>query len=147
MRSNLVLIAALTCVTLYGAEKKVKRADLPPAVQTAVDSVSKGATVVGFAKEVENGKTLYEVEMKENGVGKDVTLDENGKTVSIEQETQFDSLPDAVKTGLTKAAGNGKISKVETVTEGGVVKYEAALKGGRYKEITVDTSGKLVAHE
>jgi hypothetical protein len=56
-------------------------------------------------------------------------------------------LPDAVKTGFTKAAGNGKISKVETVTEGGVVKYEAALKGGRYKEITVDTSGKLVAHE
>src|SRR5947199_10477973 len=60
-------LAALACLFVAGVvsaqEKKIKRSDLPPAVEKTAAEVSKGATIKGFAKETENGKTTYEVEM------------------------------------------------------------------------------------
>ena len=82
--------------------------------------------------------------MKTGKVTKDVTLDETGKVVVVEQEVTFASLPAAVKDGLTKAAGTAKITKVESITEGNKVTYEAQLKGGKTKELTVDQNGNPV---
>ena len=48
------------------SESKVKMGSLPPAVQQAVKEQSQGAKLVGLAKEVEDGKTLYEAELKVN---------------------------------------------------------------------------------
>ena len=59
-------------------EKKLKRSDLPPTVEKTVEEVSKGATIKGFSKESENGKTTYEVEMAVNGHSKDVEMDPSG---------------------------------------------------------------------
>jgi hypothetical protein len=72
---KLTMLAFLALATLAVAddqEKKIKRADLPPAVEKTVAAVSQGATIKGFSQEVENGQTLYEVEMTVNGRGKDV---------------------------------------------------------------------------
>lgn len=128
------------------AETRVKRRDLPIAVQQAADQVSQGAQIVGFSKEVENGQTLYEVELKVNGFTRDVTLDAQGQTVSVEQEVTLASLPTAVQEGLKKAAGKGRITRVESVTKGNTVQYEAGVKGGPKKEVLVDANGALVSH-
>src|SRR4051812_11068185 len=144
MNSKLWFALTLVALPLCADDIKIKRSDLPAAVQQALGQVSQGATIVGYSKEIENGKTLYEIEMKTGKVTKDVTLDESGKVVIVEQEVALDSVPAAVKEGLTKGAGKARITKVESITEDGKVTYEAQLKGGRTKELVVDTDGKMV---
>ncbi len=72
----LLLITGLAVLTTTQAqEKKIKREDLPPAVEKTVAAQSQGATIKGFSTEVEGGKTLYEVELTVNGHGKDISMD------------------------------------------------------------------------
>jgi uncharacterized membrane protein YkoI len=116
-------------------------------VEKTVAEQSKGATIRGFSKEVEKGKTYYEAELTVNGHGKDILMDEKRNVVEVEEEVALNSLPAAVKEGLEKAAGSGKISKVETLTKNGkLVAYEAAVKTGTKKsEVQVGPDGKKLA--
>ena len=130
---------------LIAAETKVKMADLPPAVQNAVKEQTKNATLVGVSKEVEKGKTMYEVETKVNGKGRDLMLDSAGAVVSVEEEVDLGSIPAAAKAAIEKKVAGGKITKVETVTEGSTVFYEAAIKtkGGKNNEVKVNADGSV----
>jgi len=149
--TSITFIAGLFLAGICSAqEKKIKRSDLPAAVEKTVAEVSKGATVKGFSEETENGKTTYEVEMVVNGHSKDVELDPSGSIVEIEEETAMDSLPANVKAGLTAKAADGKILKVETLTNGGkLVAYEAKVQSaaGKKSEIQVGPDGKPLDHE
>lgn len=129
-------------------EKKLQRSELPPAVQKTVDEQSKGATVKGFSTEVEDGKKIYEAQLTVNGHGKDVSMDAQGHVLEVEEETSLESLPAAVRDGLTKAAGKGTIQKVESLTKNGrLVAYEAAVKTGtKNSEVQVGPDGKKLAH-
>lgn len=134
--------------TAQGQERKIKRSELPPAVEKTVAAESAGATVQGFSTEVEAGKRLYEVELKVEGRGKDILMDARGNVVEIEEEVALDSLPAAVKEGLTKAAGRGTISRVESLTKRGkLVAYEAVVKtGAKRREVQVGPGGEKPAH-
>ena len=129
-------------------ERKLKREQLPPAVEKTVAEQSQGATIVGFATEVEKGKRLYEVELKVDGRGKDISMDKNGNIVEVEAEVLMDSLPSAVQEGLKKAAGARTIVKIESLTKGGtLVAYEAVVKAGAKRaEIQVGPNGEKLAH-
>ena len=128
---------------LIAAETKVKVADLPPAVQNAVKEQTKNATLVGVSKEVEKGKTMYEVETKVNGKSRDLMLDAAGAVVSVEEEVDLDSIPAAAKAAIEKKVAGGTLKKVETVTEGSKVFYEAAIKtkAGKSTEVSVNADG------
>ena len=146
----LSLIGGLAILTSAQAqEKKIKREDLPPAVEKTVAAQSHGAAIKGFSSEVDEGKTLYEVELTMNGHGKDISMDKEGKIVEVEEEVAMDSLPPEVKAGLTKAAGGGTITKVESLTKGGkLVAYEADVKNGsKRSEVQVGPNGNKLAHE
>ena len=56
---------------------------LPAAVQRTVREQTKGATIRGLAKEVENGKTQYELETKVNGHNRDLLIDPAGKVLEL----------------------------------------------------------------
>ena len=51
-------IAALAVAPAIAAEKKVQMQDLPPAVQQAAKEHARNATILGFSREVEIGRTL-----------------------------------------------------------------------------------------
>ena len=140
-----VLVAGFTSAQ----EKRIKRSDLPPAVEKSVADVSKGATIKGFNQETENGKMAYEVEMTVNGHSKDVLIDPSGTVLEIEEEVAMDSLSAGVKAGLTEKASGGKIVKIESLTKGGkLVAYEAQVQfSGKKKEIQVGPDGKPLDHE
>ena len=141
-------VATLMMTSVLKAEEKtIKRSDLPTSVEKTVAEQTTGATVKGFTKEVENGKTVYEVELTVNGHGKDIAIDALGNIIEIEEEVDITTLPPAVKEGLTKAAGKGTISKVESLTKKGkLVAYEAVVKtGSKNSEIQVGPDGKKLA--
>jgi len=142
------LLVGLATVSLAQAqEKKLKREQLPPAVEKTVATESQGATINGFATEVEKGKRLYEVELTVNGRSKDISMDKNGKVLEVEEEVTMDSLSAAVQEGLRKAAGGGTIGKIESLTKGGkLVAYEAHVKTGtKRSEIQVGPNGEKLA--
>ena len=143
-----VLIALATLSVVQAQEKKLKREQLPPAVEKTVATESQGATIKGFATEVEKGKRLYEVELAVDGRSKDISMDRYGKVVEVEQEVAMDSLPATVQDGLKKAAGAGTIVKVESLTKAGkLVAYEAAVKtGAKHSEVQVGPNGEKLAH-
>lgn len=131
------------------SEKKVKMKDLPKAVQKTVEEQSQGATVSGLSKEVEHGKTYYEVELKVKGHGKDILIDAAGAIVEVEEEVAMASLPQAVKTAIEAKAGKGKIVKVESITKNNaLVAYEAQVNtAGKKSEIKVGPDGKSMDNE
>jgi len=147
-RMKPVLITVCLILAAVASEKKVKKSELPAAVQKAADEQSKGATVMGYSQEVENGKTLYEVELTVNGHSKDVSMDADGKIVEVEEEVAFNSLPEAVRKGLADQAHRGKIGKVESLTKNDkLVAYEArVVQAGKRSEIQVGPDGKPLAH-
>ncbi len=136
---TLTLFAALT----FAAETKVTLESLPPAVQAAVKEQTKNATLVGLSTEKEDGKTTYEAETTINGKSRDVTLDKTGAIVETEDEVDIETIPAAAKAALRKRAGTGTISKVEKVTAGSSVSYEAAIKtkAGKSTEAAVNADG------
>ena len=146
----IVLASVLVFAGLAVAqEKKIKRSDLPPAVEKTVVAQSAGATVKGFSKEVEKGQTYYEAEMIVNGHTKDILIDPSGAIVEVEEQVAPDQLPAEVKSGLKAKAGEGKIVKVESITkQEKLVAYEAQVtKGGKKSEVQVGPDGKPLDHE
>ena len=152
MKNIAVMTAAvLLCLSssVLAADKKLTKSQLPAAVQKTADEQSKGATVLGYASEVENGKTEYEVKLKVDGHSKDVSIDPQGNVLEVEEEVAINSLPPDVQAGLKKAAGTGRLGKVESLSKGGkLVAYEAKVtKGGKKSEVQVGPKGEKLAHE
>jgi hypothetical protein len=153
MKANLFLVFATSGLLLAAIasaqEKKIKRSDLPPAVEKTVAAESAGATIRGFSTEMEKGQTFYEAEMTVNGHSKDVLIAADGTVVEVEEQVALDSLPADVKTGLQAKAGKGKILKVESLTKKDkLVAYEAQVEtNGKKSEVQVGPDGKPLDHE
>ena len=111
-----------------------------------MEAETKGAEIVGYSKEVEKGKTEYEVETKVNGHTRDLLFDSKGALIVVEEETPIDKIPAAAKAAIEKKAAGGKITIVETLTKGKTVTYEAAItsKSGKKSEYQVDADGKEI---
>jgi uncharacterized membrane protein YkoI len=145
-----ILIAGLVfAASAGGQDRKIKRSDLPLAVEKTVAAQSAGATVKGFSTEKEKGQTYYEAEMVVNGHSKDILMDANGAIVEVEEEVAMDALPAEVRAGLQAKAGEGKLVKVETITKKDkLVAYEAQVtRGGKKSEVQVGPDGKPLDHE
>lgn len=146
-----VLLLILMCAIASQAstqERRLKRSDLPAAVQKTADQESQGATVRGYSSEKNGDQFEYEVAMTVRGHNRDVTIAADGAVVEIEEEIALDSLPAPVRTGLIQLAGSGKITNVETLTKrGALVAYEAHVRtGAKRSEIQVGPDGKPLAH-
>jgi uncharacterized membrane protein YkoI len=156
VRKELPLFAPLAVVLLGAScaiaqakqetESKVTMKDLPAPVQAKVKELSKGAVMRGLSKEVENGQTFYEVELRVNGHNRDALIDPAGKVVEIEEQAPLASLPPDVKNAIVRKAGKGRIMLVESISKGNsVVAYEAQVRtAGKMSEIKVDTAGKPI---
>ncbi len=153
MKVNPFVAMAATGLLLAGTasaqEKKIKRSDLPPAVEKTVAAQSAGATIRGFSTEKEKGQILYEVEMTVNGHSKDISIAADGSIVEIEEQVSLDSLSHEVKAGLQAKAGKGKILKVESLTKKDkLVAYEAQVEtNGKKSEVQVGPEGKSLDHK
>ena len=134
------------CISQAGVsqEQRIKRSELPPAVESTVAAQSQGATVRNLSVEVERGHTYYEVELTANGHNKDVLVDSQGNVVEVEEQVEVESLPPAVRNGLLAKAGKGKLVKVESITKRGkLVAYEAQVStDGKRSEVQVGPDGK-----
>jgi uncharacterized membrane protein YkoI len=142
-----VFLTAITSVSL--AERRITKSDLPAPVQKTADAQSNGATIVGYAKDTEEGKLEYEVQLMVDGHTKDVTIDPQCNLLEVEEQVQTDGLPASVLRGLQAQAGKGRITKVESLMKhGNLVAYEAQVTtGGKHSEVQVGPEGQKLDHE
>ncbi len=141
-------MALVAWVNASIAEEPVKKSDLPAMVQKAADAESAGASVLGYTREKEHGRTEYEVQLMVGDHTKDVTIDPQGRVLEIEEQVAVDELPANVFHGLSAQARKGKITKVESLTkQGRIVAYEAQVSGGKRAEIQVGPDGQKLAHQ
>jgi hypothetical protein len=146
---NLKTQAALSGLLFIGgiatAETTVTFSKLPAAVQNAARAELHGAQVVGASSEKERGRTTYEVETTLNGKSRDMTFDAKGDLLEVEQQLDLNTMPARARAALIKMAGDGTIRKVESVTAGQSVSYEAAIttKSGKHTEAAVNPDGSL----
>ena len=144
------LLSLALCLTLSlsarAEEKTIALKAAPAAVQKALAEQLKGGAIKSLSVETEDGKTEYEAVITGGGKDRTVAVDAAGKLLESETEVEFGTLPEPVKAALTKEAGKGKITKVEELTEDGVVSYEGLVKeaGKKDREVVVGADGKVV---
>ncbi len=135
-------VVVATGIGISAQDTKVQLKNLPAAVQKAVQDQTKGATLVGFSEEREDGKVLYEAETKVNGRTRDLLFDSAGTLIEVEEEVAPAALPAAVQSSLST---HGKVLKGEAVTKGSTVTYEAQVeKNGKKSEVVVDAKGNAI---
>src|SRR4051794_30706460 len=134
-----IALGLLMTVAAQAREKKVKLADLPPAVQRTVDTEAGANTVTGFTKDTVEGETLYKANLVVDSRARVVTIGSDGRVTSVENEIAWEAVPTDVQTTFTKASGKGKLADFRSVsTEGKIVSYNALLEtNGKRDRISV----------
>src|SRR5437588_12833043 len=99
---RILTMLIVSCAGLAFAEKTLKLAELPPAVQSAVQQELKGGEIKNISKETEKGVTQFEIESILKGKHRDFNIDSKGKLVTIEEETSLDAIPAPAKAAFRK---------------------------------------------
>ena len=143
-RPFLLTVALALSSCAYAAEHSVPCSTLPDAVQQRSKSLLEpGTTIHGCVKDVSAGKTTYEMELLTPQGSKDVTFSPAGDVLEIEQQVDPATLPPPVAAAFAKAAGGGKLGKVESLTrQGQLIAYESTIeKGGKHREVAFRPDG------
>lgn len=146
---GLVLMAPAT----RAGEKRLKIGELPKAVADAVKAKFPAADLLHASQEVENGKTEYEVAIKNKDQKIDVTLTADGTITGLERTIKVEDLPKAVSDALAlkyPGASRSPAEEIVRVTDGAakLEGYEMVIKAGDKKlEVTFSPEGKFVKEE
>ncbi len=143
-----VVLAAWTAARA-DEEEKISLDKLPKAVADAVKDKYPGAELVGAEKENENGKTAYEIKIKDKGKKLEVSFTPAGVLTTVEEEIDAKALPKEVTDALDAKYPKASIQKAEEVTEGGKKTYEVRIKTADKKslEVELDPKGKILETE
>ncbi len=161
MRQGMWALGAVAAVGLLvlvtGAradEEKVPLDKVPKPVLNAVKARFPNAKVVHADKETENGKTMYEIAIKDKNQSIDVTVTADGKIAEIEKTIATTALPPTVTAALEKKYPKATLQKAEEVIKvtGGKEKlayYEVVLVTAQKKKLEVEVApdGKIVKEE
>lgn len=131
------------------AQKPLDIKTLPPAVQKGIQEQTKGAQIKNISKEVEEGKTQYEVETTVSGRTRDLTFDTAGKVIAIEEEAlDMKTLPPAIQKGVQDQTKGAQIKNISSTVENGKTQYEVeTLVNGRTRDLTFDSTGTAIVIE
>jgi len=142
----LVAAAVLMAVTLLGAQAPASDAArrLPSEILAAFQKSYPKATITGVSKETEDGKTVWEVESTDNGLGRDLVYAPDGTVMEIEEEIAASSLPAAVSAALNAKYPSAAIAKAEKLTRGEAVQYEIRLTGADVRSVELRPDGTPV---
>ena len=124
-----------------------------PVVETVKKRFPK-AEVVSASKEDEDGKTVYEVQIKDGGAAIDVTVTPEGALLAIEKGIAAKDLPKAVTAALDAKYPKATFKTIEEVTKVKDGKdqplyYEVLLVTADKKTIEVELAadGKIISTE
>jgi hypothetical protein len=153
MRKSVAAFLMLIAGSALAGEKEISESEVPKAVLDSVAKKYPAAKRTGFAREVDKGKTVFEVQLVDGGHKIDVDVSPEGTILETEEELAFDAAPPAVKAALARSAKYAKwtVKRAERVVTAGndaEPRFEIAVANGKDKaELVFSADGKLVRTE
>jgi hypothetical protein len=151
MRISILSLGLLAAVgTVRADEESVSLKEVPKAVRAAVKAKFPEGKVTEAAKEVEDGKTVYEIGLEDDDQKVDLLVSDKGKILEVEKSIAAKKLPKAVAATIESKYPKAKIKKAEQV-----VKYEEdeeektfevilAAEGKHDVEVKLSPKGKVL---
>jgi hypothetical protein len=136
----LFAVAAVGLVARAQAdEEKIDLSKLPKGVVEVCKKRFPNAKIEGAAQEKEDGKTVYEVTLKENGKNIDVTFSSDGVMALIEKEVDAKDVPKAVTEAVESKYPKATWKMIEEVIK--VANGKEALDYYEFHGTTADKKG------
>jgi uncharacterized membrane protein YkoI len=146
-------IAALGLIVVAtsarAGDEKVALDQVPKPVMDTAKTKYPGAQITAAVKEVEDGKTTYELTLKYKGDSIDLVIKPDGTLVAIEKLLDAKDLPKPVTAAINAKYPGASIKKAEELTQEGVVSYEVSITTADKKSVglTLDPQGKILEVE
>jgi hypothetical protein len=124
-------------------EQAIKCDKVPAAVTRAFKAAYPKATIRDCSKEIEKGKTAYEISSLENKTRRDILYHEDGTVIVVEEAIPEGDLPEPVRLAISKKYPKGPIALAERLTRDSTISYEVRVKHrGKTHELIYDPEGK-----
>lgn len=153
--NKLIAFALLAIAPAASAgERKIARAEVPKPVLQAIEKHFPAAKQLGFEREEEHGKLIYEANLMDGTRRLDVDVAPDGSLLAVEETIKLEAAPDAVRKSLAASKyGKQTVTKAEKVSEYKAdkvasVAYEFVVGAGeRRVEVVIAESGKILKEE
>jgi hypothetical protein len=139
----------LTAAAAAG-ERNISRAEVPPPVLERVEKEHPQARLLGFAREDEDGRVQYEVQLVDGGRKLDLDFAPDGKLLASEETIALGESPEPVKKSLGASSWRAwTVVTVERISRpGSDVEYELHLRQGKKRvELVFTPDGKPIKTE
>jgi len=130
-------LVSLMAGFVLAQEVTLKKKQVPHAVIAAFQSAYPKATIRGYSREKEKGKTYYEVESVEGQTTRDILYNPDGTVAEIEEGIAIADLPAAASEALRTKFPGAVITSAEKITRGDITEYEAHGKM-RKKKVSME---------
>jgi uncharacterized membrane protein YkoI len=117
--------------------EKLTADKLPKVIRDAVQKRFPGAEITSAEKETEDGKVVYDIELKHNGRKYEMDIKEDGTVIEIEKEVDLKDVPAAVTRAVGAKYPNSTIKEVMEVN-----KVNGTVETPIHYEITIETAEK-----
>jgi uncharacterized membrane protein YkoI len=117
--------------------EKVSPDKLPKAVADAIKARFPKGEITSAEKELEDGKVVYDIELKSEGKKYEMDIKEDGTVIEIEKEVALKDVPEAVKKAVAEKHAKSTIKEVMEVN-----KVEGKKETPIHYEITIETEDK-----
>lgn len=134
--------------------KKIPFDKAPKAIRDAINNRFPDAEVGSIEKENENGKVVFDVELKHKGRKYEMDIEEDGTIIEIEKEVALKDVPKALVKNVKAKFPEATIKEVMEVNK---VKgkeetpdhYEVTIEtfDKKKKEVNVSLAGKIIMKE
>jgi hypothetical protein len=131
---------SVTALVARSAEEKIKPEDLPKAVADALKARFPKGKISEAAKEDDNGKTVYDIELKQDGRKYETDIQADGTMLEVEKEIASKDLPAVITKAVDEKYPKATIKEVMEVNK---VKGKEE-KPDHYEVNIVDSGGKKV---
>jgi uncharacterized membrane protein YkoI len=147
-RLALIAIAAAASGRCAAADDNIPLDTAPPGVQATVKRVVGTDKLDHLDKDVENGKTVYEVDVNAKSGSFSVHMSDTGEVLGISLDIPMGAVPENVMAAAKHAHPGAKISEPEIRSEKGQLFYKLELMVGKEKhELQIDGAAKIVSDE
>jgi uncharacterized membrane protein YkoI len=155
-RSAAAIAIALLVFTAAIADdaKKVPLDKIPKAIKDAINARFPDAEITSVEKETEDGKVVFDVELKHKGRKYEMDIQEDGTVIEIEKEVPVKDAPEAITKAVLAKYPKATIQEVMEMykvkgKEETLTSYEVTIETADKKkmELVVSLDGKDVKKE
>ena len=132
------------CASTQSGEHEVTLAQVSEPARATINKETAGGQIEKITKEVERGKTIYDVEATIGGKHVEYTIaDADGAVLDMEVPIPFDQLPEPVRIAAQNYFGSSTGLTVMKGLEDGKPHFEIeGLKNGKKVEVAFDAEGR-----